>query len=76
MATRKVTVSFSKNSANPDFNSEVLFIQGKRVEINKEVSVEVDPIIKEIIEESNNRYTKFATSKDKITPDQGVRTTI
>lgn len=74
--SKKVTTMIPNDSANPDFTTETVFVQGKRIEIVKGKQVEVDPIVVEIIQESNERYGNVVKSVEKITPTDEVRTGI
>lgn len=69
----RVVTNFRKDTANPQYNSEVFYIQGKRVEIKKGVNVEIPKIYEEIIDESEENYRKFATSNDKISVSDEIR---
>ncbi len=69
----RVVVNFRKDSVNHNFNSEVLYVQGKRAEIKKGVNVEIPKVYADIIDEAEDNYRKFATSNDKISENDEIR---
>lgn len=74
--SQKVNAFIPKDSANPDFETETVFVQGKRTEIVKGKTVKVDPIVLEIIDEANARYSKVVKDVKKVTPNDEIRTGI
>ena len=50
MAQGKVTLNVAKDNVNKKDKYEVVYIQGKRYQIEKGRYVEVDPIVREVIE--------------------------
>jgi hypothetical protein len=50
MAQDKVTLNVAKDNVNKKDKYEVVYIQGKRYQIEKGKYVEVNPIVREVIE--------------------------
>jgi hypothetical protein len=65
---KKVSLTVDSDELNPEDKYKVVFVNGKRIQIKKDEEVEVAPIVKEIIKESN-ALNKKGNKKEKLILD-------
>lgn len=55
---KKVSLTVDSDELNPQDKYKVVYINGNRIQIKKDEEVEVAPIVKDIIKESNALHKK------------------
>jgi hypothetical protein len=65
---KRVSLTVDSDDLNPEDKYKVVFVNGKRHQIRKDEEVEVFPIVKEIIKESNALHKK-GNKKEKLILD-------
>lgn len=65
---KRVDLVVDSEELNPDDKFKIVFINGKRHEIPKDVEVQVRPIVKDILKESRE-YNKRGNKKEMLKLD-------
>jgi hypothetical protein len=55
---KRVDLVVDSDELNPEDKYKIVFINGKRIQIEKDVEVEVNPIVKDILKESRELLRK------------------
>ena len=65
---KKVDLVVDSEELNPEDKYKVVFINGKRIQIEKDIEVQVDPIVKDILKESRE-FNRKGNKKEMLKLD-------
>jgi hypothetical protein len=65
---KRVDLVVDSEELNPEDKYKVVFINGKRIQIEKDIEVQVDPIVKDILKESRE-FNKKGNKKEMLKLD-------
>ena len=62
---KRVDLVVDSDALNPDDKYKIVFVNGKRIQIEKDQEVQVQPIVKDILKESRE-FNRKGTKSEKL----------